>query len=99
MLVLQVCDFLDDGDGFYRLHEPSRHLSRLPGVTVIDAHFYHRLLPPLVDAADVVILPFVHNDDLFPVIERRRAAGHITVFEANDYFYDVQPWNNVGPAW
>jgi tetratricopeptide (TPR) repeat protein len=99
LLILQICDFLDDGDGFYRLHEPSRQLSRLPGVVVVDCHFYHHLLPGLVEAADVIVLPFVHNEDFFPVVEQRRSAGRITVFEANDYFYDVQPWNTVGPAW
>src|SRR5437773_3737546 len=95
LLVVQVCDFLDDGDGFYRLHEPSRCLSRLPGVTVVDCHFYHRWLPALLEAADVLVLPFLHDWDLFPDIEARRAAGRVTVFEANDYFYDVQPWSPI----
>jgi tetratricopeptide (TPR) repeat protein len=99
VLVLQICDFLDDGDGFYRLHEPSRQLSRLPGVVVIDCHFYHRFLPTLVRAADVLVLPFVHNWDFFPLIEQRRTTGQVTVFEANDYFYDVQPWNPVSAGW
>ena len=53
-----------------------------PGVVVVDCHFYHRLLPALVRSADVVVLPFVHDWDLFPVLEERRAAGHVTVFEA-----------------
>lgn len=97
--ILQVCEFLDDGDGLYRLHEPSRHLARLPGVVVIDCHYHHRLLPGLLEQADVLVLPFFHNWDLFPLIERRRAAGRATVFEANDYFYDVQPWNPVARQW
>ena len=97
--ILQVCEFLDDGDGLYRLHEPSRHLGRLPGVVVVDCHFHHHLLPGLLDQADVVVLPFFHNWDFFPLIERRRAAGRATVFEANDYFYDVQPWNPVARQW
>jgi tetratricopeptide (TPR) repeat protein len=99
VFILQICEFLDDGDGFYRLHEPSRQLARLPGVVVVDCHFYHRLLPSLVRSADVVILPFLHDWDLFPVLEERRTAGHVTVFEANDYFYDIQPWNPVAVAW
>jgi tetratricopeptide (TPR) repeat protein len=99
LLILQICDFLNDGDGFYRLHEPSRLLSQLPGVVVIDCHFYHRLLPELLQTADVLILPFLHNWDLFPVLEQRRAAGQVTVFEANDYFYDIHPWNAIGPQW
>jgi tetratricopeptide (TPR) repeat protein len=97
--ILQVCEFLDDGDGLYRLHEPSRHLGRLPGVVVVDCHFHHHLLPGLLDQADVVVLPFFHNWDFFPLIERRRAAGRVTVFEANDYFYDVQSWNPVARQW
>jgi tetratricopeptide (TPR) repeat protein len=97
--ILQICDFLNDGDGIYRLHQPSFELSRLPGVVVVDCHFYHRLLPKLIETADVVVLPFVHNWDFFPLIEQRRSAGQATVFEANDYFYDVQSWNAVGPQW
>src|SRR5207248_6437198 len=87
------------GDGLYRMHEPSRHLSRLSGVTVIDCHYYHRLLPALVEAADVIVLPFLHDWDFFAAIEHRRAAGRVTVFEANDYFYDVQPWSPVARQW
>lgn len=99
LLVLQICDFLDDGDGFYRLHEPSRCLSRLPGVTVVDSHFYHQRLPALVELADVVVLPFLHDWDLFSDIDHRRASGRVTVFEANDYFYDVQPWSPIAQQW
>ncbi len=99
LFIVQICDFLNDGDGRYRLHDPSLGLSRWPGVLVVDCHYYHRFLPALVEVADVVVLPFIHNWDFFPVIERRRAAGQATVFEANDYFYDVQPWNAVGAQW
>ena len=74
LFILQVCEFLDDGDGLYRLHQPSLHLSRLPGVVVVDCHFYHRYLPSLIAAADVLVLPFFHNWDYFSLIERRRAA-------------------------
>ena len=42
MLIVQVCDFGDDGDARYRMHEPSRHLGRLAGVTVVDCHFSQR---------------------------------------------------------
>src|SRR5262249_12631389 len=59
LLILQICEFLDDGDGMYRLHQPSRYLSRLPGVIVVDCHFYHRFLPALVEKADVLVLPFI----------------------------------------
>src|SRR5581483_3363601 len=90
--ILQVCEFLDTGDGHYRFHEPSRQLSRLPGVVVADCDLGHRCLPPLLAAADVVVLQGF-DWDLFPVLERRRATGRATVLEANDYYEDIQPWN------
>jgi tetratricopeptide (TPR) repeat protein len=98
-LILQICEFLDDGDGYYRLHEPSRQLGRLPGVMVVDCHYYHHLLPLLTQSAHVLILPFLHDWDLFPLIEQRRATGRVTVFEANDDFYDVQPWSPIAAQW
>jgi tetratricopeptide (TPR) repeat protein len=99
LLIVQVCEFLSDGDGLYRLHQPSLYLSRLPGVAVVDCHYSHRVLPGLVEAADVLVLPFFNNWDLFPLLDKRRQAGQATVFEANDYFYDVQPWSPIGPQW
>jgi tetratricopeptide (TPR) repeat protein len=98
LFVLQVCEFLDVGDGVYRFHSPSRYLSRLPGVVVADIDLHHRLLPPLAEAADVLILAGFEAD-MFPVLERRRASGRITVFEANDYYYDIQPWNPLSAEW
>jgi tetratricopeptide (TPR) repeat protein len=99
LLLVQVCDFGDDGDASYRQHEPSRYLSREAGVVVVDCHYYHRHLPALLNVADVVVLQFVNDWDLFSVIEERRAKGQVTVFEANDYFFDIQPWNPISAAW
>src|SRR5580704_12112822 len=56
LLVVQICEFQEDGDGFYRLHEPSRQLARLPGVVTIDCDAHHRLLPQLAAEADVLVL-------------------------------------------
>jgi tetratricopeptide (TPR) repeat protein len=99
MLIVQVCDFGVDGDTHYRLHEPSRHLGRLPGVTAVDCHFYHRALPELAEQADVLIVQFVNDWELLSVCERRRANEQVTVFEANDYFFDLQPWSPIAPRW
>ena len=64
-------------------------------MVVIDCDLHHRLLPGLLEAADVLVLAGF-DWDIFPLLERRRAAGRITVFEANDFYYDLQPWN---PLW
>ena len=99
MLIVQVCDFGDDGDARHRMHEPSRHLGRLPGVTAIDCHFRHRTLPQLVELADVLVLQFVNDWDWLAVCTRRRVQGKLTIFEANDYFFDLQPWNPIADGW
>src|SRR5262249_12499528 len=97
-LLVQVCEFLDSGDGVYRFHGPSRALSRLPGVVIADVEMNHQLLPQLLDLADVVV--FQGFDwDLFPLLERRRAEGQATVLEANDYYDDIQPWNPRAAMW
>ena len=72
LLVVQMCEFLDDGDGVYRFHSPSRGLSRLPGVVAVDCDLHHRFLPRLAEAADVLILGGF-DSDLVPLLERRRA--------------------------
>ncbi|HZK82743.1 MAG TPA: tetratricopeptide repeat protein [Humisphaera sp.] len=99
MLIVQVCDFGSDGDARYRLHDPSRYLSKLDGVTAIDCHFFSRHLYELTNLADVLVLQFVNDWDLLEVCQRRRAAGRVTVFEANDYFFDMQPWSPIAGAW
>jgi predicted O-linked N-acetylglucosamine transferase (SPINDLY family) len=99
MLIVQVCDFGEDGDACHRMHEPSRHLGRLPGVTAVDCHFRHRHLPQLIDEADVLVLQFVNDWEWLPVCSRRRAHGKVTIFEANDYFFDLHPWNPIADGW
>jgi len=99
MLIVQVCDFGSDGDAQYRLHEPSRYLGKLPSVTTIDCHFFSRHRDELADLADVMIIQFVNDWDLTSLCLRRRKAGLVTIFEANDYFLDIQPWNPIAGPW
>jgi predicted O-linked N-acetylglucosamine transferase (SPINDLY family) len=97
-LIVQVCEFLDTGDGLYRFHDPSKALCREPGVCVVDCDISHRHLPQLAEVADVLILAGF-DWDYFALVERRRAAGRVTVFEANDYYYDLQSWNPIAARW
>src|SRR5262249_53347734 len=98
LFILQTCEFLDSGDGHYRFHQPARHLARLPGVAVADCPLDHHLLPHLLPAADVLLLQDFHWD-LFPLIEHRRAEGRVTLQEANDDYFDLQPWNVRAAMW
>lgn len=99
MLIVQLCDFGTDGDARYRVHDPSRAMGRIPGVTSIDCHFFSRFLPELMEQADVLVLQFVKDWELTGICQRRRSAGRVTVFEANDFFFDLQPWNPIAPHW
>ncbi len=99
MLIVQVCDFGDDGDAEYRMHAPVRQLGKIPGLTTIDCHFSHRHLPALARLADVLVVQFINDWELLALCQRRREAGLITIFEANDNFFDLQPWSPIGAAW
>ncbi len=99
MLIVQVCDFGNDGDSRYRMLDPSAFLSRLDGVTVVDCHFAHRYLHDLTKCADVLVVQFVEDWDLLSVCARRRESGLVTIFEANDYFFDLQPWSPIASRW
>jgi tetratricopeptide (TPR) repeat protein len=98
LFILQLSEFLDNGDGWYRFHGPCRQMARTPGVVAIDCDLNHRYLPELMESADILVL---HGFDweLFPAIEKRRRSGRATVLEANDYYYDVQPWNSRAGMW
>jgi tetratricopeptide (TPR) repeat protein len=44
-------------------------------------------------SADVLVLCDVIDPDLLRVLEARRAAGRLTVYEVNDHFLSPQPWS------
>lgn len=98
LLIVQTCEFAEIGDVAYRLTLPSQALATQPGITVIDCDVYHRLLPALTEEADVLIINGL-DAELLPLLERRRQAGRISVFEANDFYPDVQPWNPRAHIW
>lgn len=99
VLIVQLCDFGSDGDAQYRLHEPSRQLGALPGVSVVDCHFAAHGVAELAEAADVLVIQFFNDWELLSLCERRRRAGKVTVFEANDYFFDLPSWSPIGEHW
>jgi tetratricopeptide (TPR) repeat protein len=99
MLIVQVGDFGTDGDAHYRIHAPARFMGLMDGVVCVDVHFHHHLLPMLVQKADVLVLQFFLDWDLIPLIEMRKKVGKVTIFEANDFFFDLQPWNPIAKSW
>jgi len=99
MLIVQVGDFGTDGDAHYRIHAPARFMGLIDGVVCVDVHFHHRLLPTLVEKADILVLQFFSDWDLIPLLRMRKKLGKITIFEANDFFFDLQPWNPIARSW
>lgn len=99
MLIVQVGDFGTDGDAHYRIHAPARFMGLIAGVVCIDVHFHHHLLPMLAEKADVLVLQFFSDWDLIPLVSMRKKLGKITIFEANDFFFDLQPWNPITRSW
>jgi hypothetical protein len=99
MLIVQVGDFGTDGDAHYRIHAPARFMGLIDGVVCVDVHFHHHLLPMLAEKADVLVLQFFSDWDLIPLLSMRKKLGKITIFEANDFFFDLQPWNPIARSW
>jgi hypothetical protein len=99
MLIVQVGDFGTDGDAHYRIHAPARFMGLIDGVVCVDVHFHHHLRPTLVEKADILVLQFFSDWDLIPLLRMRKKLGKITIFEANDFFFDLQPWNPIARSW
>ena len=99
MLIVQVGDFGSDGDAHYRIHAPAESMGAIDGVVCIDVHFRHHLLPTLAEKADVLVLQFFSDWDLIPLVSMRKKVGKTTIFEANDFFFDLQPWNPIASNW
>jgi len=99
ILIVQVGDFGTDGDAHYRIHAPAESMGAIDGVVCVDVHFRHHLLPTLAEKADILVLQFFSDWDLIPLISIRKKLGKITIFEANDFFFDLQPWSPIASSW
>ena len=98
LLIAQMAEADGGGHAHYRAGGPGRAMAALPGVTVVDCDPRHRLMPWLVEEADVLVLHGVHPD-LPPAARRRRDRGRVTVFEASDDYFDLQTWTDRSAAW
>lgn len=81
------------GDWYYRTFAPGRALAALEGVHVVNVDQAHRKLPLILEHADVLIMNGVCSVDLLPVIQQRKAARRLSVFEINDDVQEIQPSN------
>ena len=90
ILFVSSPDLSGTGDFVYRVRQPGRAMSALPGVRVISLLSISALRPELIESADVVILDMVGDDDLMPLIAARSGP---TIYEMSDNIFDIQPHN------
>jgi tetratricopeptide (TPR) repeat protein len=82
-----------EGDHVYRTRQPCRALGELPGVSVQSGSLLSPTLHAGLHSADVLILCDVVDPDLLAVVDARRRAGRLTVYEINDHFLAVKAGN------
>jgi tetratricopeptide (TPR) repeat protein len=81
------------GDHVYRTRQPCDALGRLAGVQVASGSLLAPAVQQRLTSADVLVLCDVIDPDLFRVLDARRAAGRLTVYEVNDHFLSPQSWS------
>jgi tetratricopeptide (TPR) repeat protein len=82
-----------EGDHVYRTRQPCRALGELPGIRVQSGSWLSPGLHAGLADADVLVLCDVVDPDLLAVVEARRRAGRLTVYEINDHFLAVKAGN------
>ena len=97
--VVQFTTHTTEGDTMHRLTWPMQALGSLPEFRVIDVHYLSPYRYRLAFEADLLVLCFLQDAELVPIMRWRKAKGKPTIFEANDYFFEVHAWNPVFEAW
>jgi tetratricopeptide (TPR) repeat protein len=85
-----------EGDHVYRTRQPCRALGELPGISVQSGSWLSPALHAGLTTADVLVLCDVVDPDLVAIVEARRRAGRLTVYEINDHFLAVKAGNPTG---
>jgi tetratricopeptide (TPR) repeat protein len=95
LLVVHVTSALDppSRDAIYRTRQPCDALGGLEHVAVVSGSLRSPALTAsgLLDAADVLVLSDVADPDLLPVIDARRRARRLTVYEVNGHLLSPPP--------
>jgi glycosyltransferase involved in cell wall biosynthesis len=81
----------NEGDHVYRTAQPCRGLGTVADVTVVSGTLLSTVIHDLVRIADVLCK--AADLDMLPIVKSRRAENLLTVFEINDDFTAIQPWN------
>ncbi len=78
------------GDNHYRVDAPARAMAVESGVYVVSASHYNPRCMDLFRKADILILAHNYsNADFLPILNHRKRAGKITVYEIADDIMDI----------
>ena len=97
--VVQFTLPLTVGDVMHRMTWPMESLATLPEFNVIHCPHMSPYSFQLALQADLMVVCMVWDLDLMPILRWRRARGKPTVFEVNDYVWDLHPWNPSFESW
>jgi tetratricopeptide (TPR) repeat protein len=83
------------GDQIYRTVQPCRALGLLPQTQVQSGAWLSAAIQAAAQDADVLIVCQAADVDLLPLWTQRTREGRCNVFEINDHFAALQPWNKA----
>mgnify|MGYP001181686129 CR=1 FL=1 len=81
------------GDHQYRTAQPCQALGMLDDTVVVSGNALSPLIRKLIPHADVLVQCLTADHDFLPLLNERHAKGLLNVFEINDNYLAVQPWN------
>ena len=86
-------NFGHQGDHVYRTEHPRRALGTIDGIQTVAGTILSPAMHTLMAEADVLVLCDAIDADFLPIIARRVESNLLNIFEINDNFLAVQPWN------
>ena len=81
----------DSGDFYYRTYAPGIGMANCDGAYTLSCTNLHRLKFEIMHQADVLIINNLCDEDILPIIRKRKAAGKLTIYEISDDLSDIPP--------
>ncbi len=97
--VVQLTTHFEDGDSMHRLTWPAQALADLPDFRVVDVHYMSPYCYRLALDADLLILSMIMDAELAPIIRWRKTKAKPTVFEVNNWPFDMHPLTPMYDLW
>ena len=83
----------EQGDHQYRTSQPCQALGALEDTHIVSGNALSPLIRQLIPYADVLIQCLTADHDFLPFLNERKNKQQLCVFEINDNYLAVQPWN------